>query len=193
MILERLCTIENITAQETKDMLPEFKLAQQDLYKFRCEYEEELKRMSVYHAKQADIDSMEYPDDMEMLHIYGDYFDRLTVPNGVNNLICHNLGLKELHLPDSLENAYILQNKLTHLELPENVFLIDASNNMLNEITFRKPPMKLFELDLHENRLISLDFVPPKSLCTLIVKQNPLVYINPELFDIAIASDGIQT
>ena len=130
-----------------------------------------------------------FPQDMEDLNIRDDYLETLTIPNGVKCAVVSYLGLRELYVPDSMEMLYCSNNKLKKLELPENILIVHVEDNLLQELTFRGDPKELLELDVSNNRLETLSFIPPKSLHKLVVKYTPLRRLSLAFQRIIFASD----
>lgn len=161
---------------------------------FRCDYDDELKWLTVYYARgDGDVNVVldklknEYPD-VEELRFMGDYFDSIAVPEGIKTVFLDDLGLKSVHLPDTITDVYISHNKLVKLELPKGVRKVIANANILTEVTFRDGnPVNLEEIDLECNRLLSFCFKPPESLVAInlsfndnLVREN----VSPEILRI---------
>jgi hypothetical protein len=136
-----------------------------DPFKFSTDYNEESKCLYVSYAKQEDIDNLKIPEDTEELCIYGDYFYKLKVPDGIKSILCGNVGLVEVELPDSIENIYLERNKIEKLEIPPNAQVVKVNNNIIRTLTFRGgDPKYLEDLDLSFNRISKFNFIPPKCL-----------------------------
>lgn len=135
-------------------------------YDDTCEisYEVDIKTLFVYHATQSDMDAYEWPNDVKEIIIYGDEIYNLCVPDGVETVTCGHIPLKSLYLPDSVTRVYCDNCCLKNLDLPAGIKKVMANQNWLKRVTFRGQPYQLEELHLRENRLISIDFVPPESL-----------------------------
>lgn len=143
------------------------------MYEFNTLYDEETKILDVYCAKQENIDTMEYPLGVDEVHYHGDYFRHVDVPEGVRIVTCTGIGLTSIHLPDSIEYAYLNQNKLEKLEIPRGVIMVIADNNLITSVTFRGgDPWRLEELDLSFNRITRLAFNPPDTMMALRLWRN---------------------
>lgn len=142
------------------------------MFDFYCKYIEESKEFSLFYAKQQDIDNLMWPKGCEIANVTGDFFDHITIPEGVISFACANVGLKSITLPDSLQYVYLSQNKLSTLELPQNIKIVVADHNILTNISFRGNPTCIEELDLQTNRLLKFEFVPPESLVTINIAYN---------------------
>lgn len=156
-------------------------------YIYSFNYDEENKLLTINCAQQSHIDSITWPSGMRELHIFGDYIDHLEVPEGVEIVICCRLGLKTITLPDSLEFLYCNDNFLKTVELPEKIMLVELEGNYLESVSFRKPPTDLMRLHLLKNdRLMVLDFEPPKTLGDLRVTHwlKHSKDFNPKFIDI---------
>ena len=150
------------------------------MFSFYTEYFEESHTFVVWFAKQSDIDQLVCPNTIETLRIMGDYFDHITVPEGVKNFECVNVCLKSVVLPDSIEFVYVGHNKLSTIEIPPQTVVLAANDNIITYITFRKGeiPSQLTELDLSCNRLVALNFTPPETLDAINISCNSFLQRN---------------
>lgn len=150
---------------------------------FHFTYDDEDKRLSLYYAKQRDIDEFDFTQyDIQILSIAGDYFHTLRVPNGVQELILSNVALRELYLPDSVKIAYIDHNKLEYLEIPPGIERLIADHNILKRIEVRgnAVPKNLTTIDLESNRLTNLPFEPTESLYEINIWNNYIKELSEE-------------
>jgi hypothetical protein len=134
---------------------------------FQYDYNEYSRELSLHYALQKDIDNFDFTKyDIKKLFIGGDYIQNLTVPNGVEELICVNAGLRKLTLPNSILTLYIDNNKLVELEIPSNIERLIANNNLLQNIYVKNgcELSCLEELNLEANRLKQITFEPPDTL-----------------------------
>ncbi len=122
-----------------------------------------------YEIFHKEFDDWEH---VKHLHIYGDFLPQVTIPNGVESFVCINSCLRSIEIPDTLTNLHVIKNKLKHLELPANIQSVFASNNILESITFRGQPSSLNYLELHNNRLHRLEFIPPPTMSCITLRGN---------------------
>ena len=148
---------------------------------FFQEFEEESGSLTLYYAKQSDIDSLVFPPNTKELMILGDYIDKLIIPDGVTYVSADRIGLKEIYVPDSVKYLYLSDNFLTQLELPSGIEKVEANLNYLEHVRFRGQPDQLFSLELEDNRLEDIDFNPPKTLEVFNVKKNRFQNFRPKI------------
>lgn len=159
------------------------------MYEFKKIYDAEDKALTLYHARQEHIDTLEYPDDAEELYIYGDFFDTITIPNRIKKVFCVDVALKTIHLPESVEDVCVESNKLTSLCLPKNIRKVLAERNLITQVTFQDgcDPVNLEDIDLEYNRLMSFHFIPPPCLKYVNIAHNDQLFkhcVSPEIMKI---------
>jgi hypothetical protein len=148
-------------------------------YSFETHYCRDSKSFYIRYATQKDIDTLEIPEDIEDLSVTGDYIQSFRIPHGVKNASFTKCALRELYVADTVELLYIDGNHLVELELPENIVLARASDNLIQRVRFRSSdgtctnqPKKLQELYLKNNRLVELDFIPPACMDVIDIRNN---------------------
>lgn len=138
----------------------------------------------VWHAKgdsevvhAVDILKTKYPNTEEV-RFMGDYFDKISIPDGIKTVFCVDVALKDICLPDSVEEVYLSHNKLSTLDLPRGIRKVIANNNILTHVTFHDDhnPTHLEEIDLESNRLLAFQFHPPPSLEQINLAFNDHLY-----------------
>lgn len=151
-------------------------------FKFEWTFDDVCGTLYILYATQEDMDAFEYPANVLNVNFTGDYMEHLKVPEGVQSLMCANLGLKTLEVPDSMIQLYCMNNRLRVLELPRDIEIVDAQFNILHDVEFREPPTSLLKINLKENRISSIDFPVPPSLYFVNIKKNIyLNYISPAI------------
>jgi hypothetical protein len=153
-------------------------------YSFNVDFCEESGTLVLQCATQADIDAYMWPKGALNVILAGDQVNHLVLPEGVETVYCNNQGLCSLTLPDSCIIVRAENNRLTELELPAGVQWVTAQNNKIVELRFRggAQPTALSQLDLENNRLARVDFVPPPMLDEIKLRGNSfLSYVSPQL------------
>jgi hypothetical protein len=155
-------------------------------YTFQADYDEEFGSLSIHFATQADMDAYVWPQGVKTVMLNGDQVNHLHVPDGVESVFCAAQGLCTLRVPDSCIVLGANDNRLTELELPAGIEWVAAQNNHLGELRFRGgPPTALCRINLENNRLRRLDFVPPPTLHEIKLQGNGAFdYIAPEVLKV---------
>lgn len=160
-------------------------------YSFHYEYESH--DLTLYYAKQSDIDNFDFNKKIDYLIINGDYIDTLIIPDGVKYVSVDNLGLKYLYVPDSVETLYANNNFLSSIELPENICKVCLNNNLLTKITSRgNNMMNLFCLEVEDNRLSTIDINIPDTIEVLRIRKNNNIHIDEKMKTIINRLDDID-
>jgi len=153
-------------------------------YSFQYEYKfsNTYRCITANYIKPENLDKLDLENrNINDLAINGDYLEELIIPNGVTCAIVADLSLRKLYVPDSMEFLYCQNNCLKELELPENIYNVDASNNYIEKVTFRNSAKQLKYLNLKNNRIADFDFTIPESLNYLNIENNPHIHVSPKI------------
>lgn len=119
--------------------------------------EEYLKQLEIYHATPEEMAGFVWPEDVNEVRIYGDFLDELSIPEGVIEIYCCNLGLKRLHLPSTAEWVYASNNCLRELDVPPKINMLDVSYNPLYNLRFLDNTVpELLKLKVRDTYISSL-------------------------------------
>jgi hypothetical protein len=158
------------------------------MFEFKAEYEEECNNLIIVNATQSDIDNYKWPENIEAVYFRDCWIDHLKLPEGIEHVTVWK-SVRSIYVPSSVQFLYISNNSLHTLEVPQDILVVDASENFLTDFKFRDGnPTKLMKLNLTENKLESLHFIPPSSLCEMNITKNNLTpfTISPEILNYAI-------
>jgi len=100
----------------------------------------------------------------------------LKVSEGVKFLICDNVNLESIILPNSIESLYCNNNNLTTLHLPPNLINLSCTNNKIEKLIHLSTINKLKDLIVCNNKILKFDFKLPKLEC-LGISGNPNIKI----------------
>ena len=161
------------------------------MFIFKNKYDEESRILTIVNAKQEDIDNFNWPINIESLYIRDSWIDHLQIPEGIEYVtICKSV--RSIYVPDSIKFLYVSNNTLVSLEVPNTIMILHAPDNFLIDLKFRGGnPTNLQKLDLSDNNLESLYFIPPDTLEELNIAKNMLtpLTISPEILKYAISHE----
>jgi Leucine-rich repeat (LRR) protein len=163
------------------------------MFVFNSKYEEKSRILTIVNAKQQDIDTFKWPNNVETLYIKDSWIDHLQIPEGIE-YVTLSKSVRSIYVPDSIKFLYVANNTLVSLEVPNTIMIVYAPENFLTDFKFRGGdgnPTNLQKLDLSNNNLESLYFIPPDTLGELNITKNMLtpLTISPEILKYAISHE----
>jgi hypothetical protein len=161
------------------------------MFVFKSRYDEESRILTIVNAKQQDIDDFKWPNNIESLYIRDSWIDNLQIPEGIE-YVTLSKSVRSIYVPDSIKFLYVANNTLVSLEVPNTIMIVYAPDNFLIDFKFRGGnPTNLQKLDLSNNNLESLCFIPPDTLGELNITKNMLtpLTISPEILKYAISHE----
>ena len=129
-----------------------------------------------------------FTSSLRMVEFYDGNLDYLFLPEGIEYVNAPDLGLKRIHVPDSIYILYCDKNRLVEIDLPRNISKLYATSNKLKRLTVRTENLeRLEDIYLKNNpRLLKLDFKPPPMFCWLEVDEG--VDVSQEIKDALLQS-----
>lgn len=148
-------------------------------YQFEVTHDDDT--LILKHITPEDWENVVMPEGIRTLIITG-YMDDLVIPDGVVKVYANALGLRRIHVSNSVKTLSVNTNCLRVIELPSDIEEVDLSHNPLGVLTFRAPPTALYSLDLENTMMQTLDFPAPSTLNELnLSRTTHLVYISPQV------------
>lgn len=118
--------------------------------------------------------------------------EHFNIPSGVKTAECCELGLKTIHIPDSVEFLYCSGNELTNLELPCNILSLFADCNNIDKLTSRGALTRIESLFLRHNKISDFDLRLPPSMDLFFIGDNdPEVRVKYMAFLFPVQNDPI--
>jgi hypothetical protein len=104
---------------------------------FRAAESDDGRKATLYDVTDETLRDYAFGPSVTTLAFVGGRLRELDVPDGVEDVACAGLGLERLRLPDSVRRLDCRKNWLRELELPERVHSVDAQWNLLTSVRFR--------------------------------------------------------
>jgi len=118
-------------------------------------------QLTLYNVNQTNFYQLKLPEYVTDLILHGKMTD-LIIPEGIKDIYCCNMGLKTVHICESLEFLECCDNDLETIELTKNLLCANVRDNKIKTVTCREKLEKLACLDILNNRVTDLDIDFPE-------------------------------